>query len=100
MIWIRPRKSELQAKIGDRGQKSEIQPGRLPESEPNRPEKGPEWGLGACTETPRLKAFLNPPKIKSIIGVWKCLGSPPPDPSPILDRIPGPWLQDFCPVLG
>ena len=42
------------------GQKSELQLGRPPESEPNHPEKGPEWGLGASTENP-LKAFLNPP---------------------------------------
>ena len=31
------------------GQKSELQPGRPPESEQNRPEKGPEWRLGAST---------------------------------------------------
>ena len=31
---------------------SELQPGRPPEPEPNRPEKGPEWGFGASTENP------------------------------------------------
>ena len=35
--------------------------GRHPESEPNRPEKDPEWGSGVSTENP-LKAFLNPPE--------------------------------------
>ena len=39
MIRIQPRKSELQ-------------PGRPPEFEPNRREKGPEWGLDASTENP------------------------------------------------
>ena len=39
-------------KVGVTGQKSELQPGRPPESEPNRPEKGPEWRLGASTENP------------------------------------------------
>ena len=38
-------------KVGVTDQKSELQPGRPPESEPNHPEKGPEWGLGASTET-------------------------------------------------
>ena len=33
-------------------QKSELQPGRPPESEPNRLEKTPEWGLAASTENP------------------------------------------------
>ena len=42
-------------------QKWELQPGRPPESEPNCPEKEPEWGLGVSTENP-LRAFLNPPK--------------------------------------
>ena len=36
-------------------QKSELQPARQPESELNRPEKEPEWGLGASTENPPLK---------------------------------------------
>ena len=47
-----------------------LQPGRPAESEPNRPEKGPEWGLGASTETP-LKAFLNPPDF------WICMNVKP-----------------------
>ena len=44
--------SDSGPKVGVTDQKSEIQLGRAPESEPNRPEKGPEWGLGASTETP------------------------------------------------
>ena len=63
MIRIQARKSELQAKSRSYGPKSELQPGRPPESEPNRPEKGPEWRSGASTENP-LKAFLNPAKAK------------------------------------
>ena len=31
---------------------SEFELGRPPESEPNCPEKEPEWGLGASTEDP------------------------------------------------
>ena len=59
MIRISARKSELQVKS-----RSYKPPGRPPKSEPNRPEKAPESGFGASTETP-LKAFLNPPKIYS-----------------------------------
>ena len=55
MIRIRARKSELQAKSRSYRPKVRV----TPESEPNCPEKGPEWGLGASTESP-LKAFLNP----------------------------------------
>ena len=40
-------------KSGVTDQKSELQWGRPPESEPNRPEKEPESGSGASTETPR-----------------------------------------------
>ena len=42
-------------KVRDTGRKSELQTKSRrysPESEPNRPEKGPEWGLGASTENP------------------------------------------------
>ena len=35
--------------------KSELQPGRPPDSEPNRPEKTSEVDLGASTENPPLK---------------------------------------------
>ena len=59
---FRPESQSYGPKVGVTDQKSEIRPGRPPESEPNRPEKGPEWGLGASTENP-LKAFLNPPKV-------------------------------------
>ena len=45
-VRVTGQKSELQTK------KSELQPGRPPESEPNRPEKAPELGLGASTENP------------------------------------------------
>ena len=54
-VRVTGRKSELRTK------KSELQPGRPPESGPNHLEKGPERGLGASTENPPLKAFLNPP---------------------------------------
>ena len=60
---FRPESQSYRPKVGVTDQKSEIQPGRPPESEPNRPKTGPEWGLGASTETP-LKAFLNPPKVQ------------------------------------
>ena len=69
MIRIQARKSDLQAKVGVADQKSELQPGRPPESEPNHREKGPEWGLGAFTEN-SLKAFLNPPKLCVCICVY------------------------------
>ena len=59
---FRPESQGYRPKVGVTDQKSEIQPGRPPESKPNRLEKGPEWGLGASAETP-LKAFLNPPKL-------------------------------------
>ena len=45
-----PESQSHRPKVGVTGQKSELQPGRPPESEPNRPEKAPEWGLGASTE--------------------------------------------------
>ena len=61
MIRIQARNSKLQTKGRSYGPKSGLQPGRRPESQPNHSEKGPEWGLGASTESP-LKAFLNPPK--------------------------------------
>ena len=56
---FRPESQSYRPKVGVTDQKSEIQPGRPPESEPNRPEKGPKWGLGASTQ-----AFLNPPKTR------------------------------------
>ena len=52
MIRVLARKSELQAKVGVTDQKSELQWGRPPESEPNRPEKERESGLGASAENP------------------------------------------------
>ena len=53
MIRDSAQKSELQAKSRSYSpEKSELQPGRPPESEPTRPEKEPEWGLGASTEAP------------------------------------------------
>ena len=45
-VRVTDQKSELQT------QKSELQWGRPPESEPNCPEKKPESGLGASTENP------------------------------------------------
>ena len=56
MIRVSARKSEFNCyrpKVGVTDQKSELQPGRPPEPEPNRPEKAPEWRLGASTENPR-----------------------------------------------
>ena len=49
---FRPESQSYRPKVGVTDEKSEIQPGRPPESEPNRPEKGPEWGLCASTENP------------------------------------------------
>ena len=46
MIRVRAQKSELQAKSQSYSWAGP------PESEPNRPERGPEWGLGASTENP------------------------------------------------
>ena len=66
MIRVSAQSQSYKPKVGVTDQKSELQPGRPPESEPNRPEKGPEWGLGASTENP-LKAFLNPAKLLHII---------------------------------
>ena len=51
-IQARAESQSYRPKVGVTDQKSEIQPGRPPESEPNRPEKGPEWRLGASTENP------------------------------------------------
>ena len=39
-------------KVGVTGQMSELQPGRPPESKPNRPEKEPESVFGLSTENP------------------------------------------------
>ena len=58
---FRPESQSYRPKVGVTGQKSELQPGRPPKSEPNRPEKAPESGFGASAENP-LKAFLNPAK--------------------------------------
>ena len=52
MIRIRARKSELHAESRSYRPKVGDTAGQTPESEPNRPEKGPEWGLGASTENP------------------------------------------------
>ena len=52
MIRVLVQKSELQAESRSYRPKSELQPGRPPKSEPNRPEKGPESGLRASTENP------------------------------------------------
>ena len=38
-----PESQSFRPKVGVTDRKSELQPGRPPESEPNRPEKGPEW---------------------------------------------------------
>ena len=71
--------SDSGPKVGVADQKSEIQPYRPTESEPNRPEKGPRMGfrtLGASTENP-LKALLNPPKPFQVFF--------------------GSWVSEFCP---
>ena len=48
MIW--PKSQSYRPKVGGTDQKTELQPGRPPESEPNRPKKAPGLGLGASTE--------------------------------------------------
>ena len=54
MIRVSAQKTELQAKKSElQHEKSELQPGRPTSSEPNRPEKKPEWCLGASTENLR-----------------------------------------------
>ena len=53
MIRIPARKSELQAESRSYGRKVGDTAKQTPRIRtPNRPEKGPEWGLGASTETP------------------------------------------------
>ena len=52
MIRIQARKSELQAKSRSYGPKFRVTAGQAPESEPNRPEKAPEWGLAASSGNP------------------------------------------------
>ena len=53
MMRIQARKSELQAESRSYRPKVGDTAGQPPEeSEPNRPAKGPEWGLGASTENP------------------------------------------------
>ena len=47
--------SDSGPKVRVTGRKSELQTKSRrysPKSEPNRPEKGPEWGLGASAENP------------------------------------------------
>ena len=63
MIGIQAQKSELQAEGRSYGPKVRVTARQTPRIRPNHPQKGPEWGLGASTEPPLLKAFLNPPKI-------------------------------------
>ena len=58
MIRIQAKKSELQTKrqsYRPKQKQSELQPGRPPESEPNRAEKVPEWDSGVSTESHPLK---------------------------------------------
>ena len=50
MIRVSAQSQSYRPKVGVTDQKSELQPGRTPESEPNRPEKWPEWRSGASTE--------------------------------------------------
>ena len=59
---IPPENQSYWPKIGDTGQKSKIQPGGAPKSEPNHPEKAPELGFNLSTEK-GLKASLNPAKV-------------------------------------
>ena len=59
MIRIQARKSELQAKSRSYGPKVRVTAGQTPESELNRSEKAPKWGLGASTEKPPLKPSPN-----------------------------------------
>ena len=49
---FRPESQSYRPKVGVTDQKSELQWRRPPESEPNRPEKEPETGLGASAENP------------------------------------------------
>ena len=51
IIWVAAPKSELQSKVGVAPRKAELQPDGPQKSEPNCPDKAPEWGLGASTET-------------------------------------------------
>ena len=94
MIRIQAQNSELQAESRSYGQKSEIQPGRPPESEPNRPEMGPEWGLGASAENPPLKPSwiqLNNSYVlggfkKALRGILFFVEAPKPHSGPFLGR--------------
>ena len=52
LIRIRARKSELRPESRSYRPKVRVTAGETPESEPNRPEKAPELGLGASTENP------------------------------------------------
>ena len=58
--------SDSGPKVRDTGRKSELQTKSRrysPESEPNRPEKGPEWVFRCFYRKPPLKALLNPPNV-------------------------------------
>ena len=60
--------SDSGPKVRDTGRKSELQTKSRrysPESEPNRPEKGPEWVQVLLQKTP-LKALLNPPNMWTV----------------------------------
>ena len=52
MIRIQARKSELQAESRSYVPKVRVTAGQTRGIRTNRPEKGPEWGLGVSTETP------------------------------------------------
>ena len=45
MIRVSAQSQSYKPKVGVTAQKSELQPGRPSESEPNRPEKEPEYGV-------------------------------------------------------
>ena len=51
---FRPESQSLQAKVGVMDQKSELQPGRPPETEPSRPERAPN-GFTCFYRKPLLK---------------------------------------------
>ena len=57
----RPKSQSCRPKVGVTDEKSELQPGRAPESEPNRPKYNTRrGGFKVLLQKTTLKAFLNP----------------------------------------
>ena len=65
------------------------------------PRIGPRRGSGWHPPEPVTDFYSRRLKcIQCSVGAWKCLKSLPPDPTPILDKIPGPMDARFLSSVG